>query len=80
MDIRCPVCAEPWDMDELHNVPGMSFHQAWRDFVIRGCVTLGSSHDDYQASPLIADILWLLGDDVDGAASELDMLDYFGED
>jgi len=45
MDIHCPVCAEPWDMDELHDVPGLTFEAARRRFAKEGCRVFGSEHN-----------------------------------
>jgi hypothetical protein len=38
MDIICPVCAEPWDIDSLHdNDRELTFAQASRKFRTQGC-------------------------------------------
>ena len=37
-DIYCPRCAEPWDMDELHDAPnGQTYDEARRRFTQDGC-------------------------------------------
>ena len=37
MDVYCPRCGEPWDTDEFHDVPGMSYDDAVSTFRSRGC-------------------------------------------
>lgn len=58
MDIYCPVCGEPWEVDTLHDelsrrLNGRSvtdeyytrqFRLLQRDFAVKGCVELGSQH------------------------------------
>lgn len=111
MDIRCPICSEPWDIDSLHEevterfgtwdpeaVPRYNRHlgkgatvlpdrpyedlfaEVRQDFSRRGCEALGARHGDHEASPLIAEVLDLLGDDIDGAASLLDDAEALGLD
>lgn len=74
MDILCPICAEPWDQDTLHDVEGMSYRRAWSRFKKLGCETFGSKHGDGRAPEGLAELYDLLGDDVDGVASTLDDL------
>ena len=38
MDIYCPLCGEPWDMDELHEVEDTDFDTARKRFRRDGCV------------------------------------------
>lgn len=74
MDVRCPKCGEPWDSDELHDVPGMTYKAAWAAFQKRGCAIFGASHSEQpdKTAAAKARILYaMLGDDVDGAASIL---------
>lgn len=112
MDIRCPKCSEPWDLDTLHELvterfgtwdpeaePRYNRHlgkgatvlpedrpyedlfaEVRRDFARRGCEALGTTHGDYTASPLIGEVLDLLGDDIDGAASLLEDAEALGVD
>jgi hypothetical protein len=90
MDIYCPKCGEPWDIDSLHDEVAarsfdddlvgehvdrsrpVTFAEVRRDFSVRGCEALGTSHGEGVAHPAIGEILDLLGDDIDGAASLLD--------
>lgn len=72
MDIRCPFCREPWDLDSLHdNALGLSFEEAYRRFRTEGC---GSVLDNPactsgRADPALAELADLLGDDADGYAA-----------
>lgn len=75
MDILCPNCAEPWDMDTLHDVADIhgSFDAAYKVFRTKGC---GEAFGDYYGNhcvpagrPELAELAYLLGDDVDGYAS-----------
>jgi hypothetical protein len=80
-DIACPQCGEPWDMDELHDVPGKSFTEAYHDFQVRGCEVFDSSHNsepNTQRAAVASVLMDLLGDDVDGLAVELEDAEYFG--
>lgn len=97
MDIYCPRCAEPMDLDELHSLaeygsvgyggtipttpgaivePGSSFVTAKKAFLRHGCEALGVKQCEVdEASPLASAVRALsdvLGDDVDGLASELE--------
>ena len=71
MDLRCPKCGEPWDMDELHDVPGMSFNRARDRFAKVGCEVFDNPHnevadEDAAKARALHDIL---GDDIDGIAA-----------
>lgn len=81
MDIRCPVCGEPWDHDELHYVEGMSYQTAWKTFRKRGCEVFGCEHSEVHSNAaMAARMLYdLMPDDPDGCAAMLDELEYFGE-
>lgn len=79
MDLYCPVCGEPWDVDELHDVEGKTFAQARRDFQKKGCAVFGNAHNQYpdtKASSFARTMNEVLGDDIDGIAAMADMLDY----
>lgn len=72
MDIYCPVCGEPWAVDELHAVPGEAFEAARRRFRAEGCAVFGSRHNtpiDADTAARSAALFSLLGDDIDGIAS-----------
>lgn len=80
MDIRCPKCGEPWEIDSLHEVDGMTFAQARKKFYKVGCEVFDSSHgyDDSNASLIAQMGQELMGDDVDGLASMMDDAEFFG--
>lgn len=81
MDIYCPRCGEPLDMDELHDVEGMTYRQASRDFRALGCEAVGfrcSEHRNENAANIAAAIYSISGDDLDGAASDLADAEFLG--
>jgi len=90
MDIYCPICGEPYDMDEFHDVEGMTFTQATRNFDATGCAVLA---DGIRPSYCKADrgpqgvfglsaaeasgaLFDLLGDDIDGIAAMMEDLNF----
>ena len=89
MDINCPRCAEPVEIDYLHEVAevegqygdGGTFADVLRAFQRDGCSALGARcnprvTDRDRARAAGAALLYdLLGDDIDGAAA---MLEDFG--
>lgn len=76
MDIYCPTCGEPWDIDSLHEVDDKTYEQARKGFYRDGCEVFGTSHGEGSADPVIQAAMDLMGSDVDGLATTLD--DYFG--
>ena len=94
MDIRCPICSEPWDLDTLHDEVTERFDdqarsetpyedlfgQVRRDFSRQGCEALGSRHAQTTADPIVSEIYALMGDDLDGAASLLEDAEALGLD
>lgn len=82
MDIRCPICSEPWDMDELNDAPNplnsrltLPFDEARKIFYEQGCGVLFGNKPCVPANPEAAEraqisaILGaMLGDDIDGIA------------
>ncbi|MQA01134.1 MAG: hypothetical protein GEU80_17765 [Dehalococcoidia bacterium] len=75
MDIYCPVCGEPWAIDELHDVPDAGFDAAWRRFSDEGCSLFGSGHNGQPDTAMATKSAMLhnvLGDDIDGIASLMD--------
>jgi hypothetical protein len=74
MDIVCPPCGEPYDLDELHavaDVLDITFDEAWRLFRTKGCREVFDNpscvpDDHYLERREVAD---LMGSDVDGYAS-----------
>lgn len=76
MDVLCPVCGEPWDHDELHELAAeleVSYTEAARLFRTEGCAAFpGNKHSaagDTFAAEAARVTYDLLGDDMDGAAS-----------
>lgn len=105
MDIRCPKCAEPWDMDSLHEevaerwpdkpwvkngqhdqtVYETYYGKVRAEFRAKGCAaftSFGASCNPETAgsstAAAVAAVLDLAGDDLDGAASDLDDLGHLG--
>lgn len=91
MDLLCPVCAEPWDFDSLHQqvedpYPGTptykNFAEVSRAFRNMGCLALGEKHNDATQNSLparaAAAMYDMLGDDLDGAAAALEDFEYAG--
>lgn len=79
MDIYCPICGEPLDTYELHEIEGMTYAEARKAFYREGCTGVGFTHNaNTTASPEIGVLYELLGDDVDGAAAMLEDLEYMG--
>jgi hypothetical protein len=89
MDIYCPKCGEPIELDCLHDEAdeqGITFSQVRDNYAVKGCEALtvyGFSGGHAQevggmramASAAMFDIM---GDDVDGVASMMDDFDYLG--
>ena len=77
MDLYCPRCAEPMDVDSLHDTD-YSFPEARNLFFSRGCGVLFNGTPCPQIDSEVADasaaMLDLLGDDVDGIAAMMDDL------
>lgn len=74
MDIRCPICKEPTDNDELHYVAedeGRTYREVYRDFASNGCAVIyGGSPCEPAGNPMIGTAIYdLMGDDVDGVMS-----------
>ena len=83
MDIYCPKCGEPWDMDSLHDMVedglASSYQDARKKFSVNGCKALGTSHGSadvevrgLRASDASAALFDVLGDDVDGIAAMME--------
>lgn len=82
MDINCPKCGEPWELDAFHDVADdkdITFSEAVSDFRAGGCSSTGwtqcSSRVEGRARAMAgasAALFDLLGDDVDGIASMLE--------
>jgi hypothetical protein len=81
MDIICPVCSEPWDVDELHYTDGLTFDQARRIFFSKGCGAVfgGSCKPNPTAqSSISAALADMLGDDIDGIAAMTEDAEFMG--
>lgn len=82
MDIRCTQCGEPWDMDMLHEVVAEGRYANWdearKGFAKTGCEALGGSHGEGTAPAGLAEIMELMGSDLDGYASLIDDFEYAG--
>lgn len=91
MDIRCPKCGEPWDMEEINleaeeisRYEGIDYDEAYqtvrKQFYAEGCLVFGVAHNDTKAHPVVSAMYELLGDDLDGAAAMLEDAEFFGID
>lgn len=82
MDLICPNCSEPWEVDSLHEADGLTFSQARKLFFSKGCGDVFEGVSCERRPSLIGEasaVLYdLLGDDVDGIASSLDDFAYLG--
>lgn len=78
MDIYCPKCGEPWEMDSLHDLieDGCEdYHKAVSLFRNKGCEAFGCGHNvtPMETTALASELMFdILGDDVDGIASMMD--------
>ncbi len=90
MDIYCPICAEPWEIDSLHDIAeedGVTFASARKAFFADGCGVAfaswgvrcdraeGEAGNRAAVSAMLAD---MLGDDIDGIASEMEYAEALG--
>lgn len=85
MDIRCPKCSEPWDIDTIHEAAseqGRTFDEVRADFYAKGCEAFGWSGPcavtDRPKSDVASAIYDLMGDDIDGAASAFEDAEAMG--
>lgn len=81
MDMRCPICLEPWDNDEFHEVEGETYRSAVRRFRQEGCAVFGSSHGEVASSDqraIVRELMDFAGDDTDGLMSMLEDADAEG--
>ena len=83
MDILCPICAEPWDADELYDVwlddgRQVEWKTARKLFAKVGCDVFNTQHNESGVGSEEAEISTmlfdLLGDDVDGIAAAVEDL------
>lgn len=87
MDINCPRCAEPVEIDYLHDIAdedGTTFLEVLHAFQADGCEAIHSRcnprvSDRDRARAAGASMLYeILGDDIDGAAAMLEDFEMFG--
>ena len=86
MDIRCPKCGEPWDIDSLHDEAdylGETFQVVKTRFFAEGCGEVfgvsGCSTSKNPAAASVASLAHeLMGDDIDGIASMLEDAEWMG--
>ena len=53
LDLQCPHCGEPWDNDELHGSPFLSYTEAFAKFKAYGCGAFNEIYDG--AMPHVCD-------------------------
>lgn len=88
MDIYCPKCGEPVEIDYLHEVAAnsinpSSFAGVREEFYTSGCPALGdrcNPNPNKRLASLSAALMDVLGDDVDGLAADMEDLAMFGWD
>ena len=87
MDIMCPKCAEPIEIDYLHDIAdddGVTFGEVLAGFQSDGCSAIHApcnprATDRDRARASGAALMYeLLGDDIDGAAAMFEDLEYMG--
>lgn len=89
MDIYCPKCGEPVEIDYLHEVADdedMTFSEVMRAFQVKGCPAIFArcnapstevdSSFGLRRQDAASALYDLLGDDIDGAAAMME--DLFG--
>lgn len=76
MDIICPKCGEPWEIDTLHDYAdevGSTYREISRQFRTKGCgeafPTWGIACHADERSEIRTALADILGDDIDGYAS-----------
>lgn len=78
MDIKCPKCAEPWEIDTIHDYVdecGSDFNTQYKLFRTKGCGVAFSEWGvtcapvDSDQTYILGEMADLFGDDVDGYAS-----------
>ena len=79
MDLKCRKCGEPFDNDHFHEIAKEShktYQEVARAFAERGCEGIALKHNENTtADPRIGILYDLLGDDIDGVASEIEDYD-----
>lgn len=88
MDILCPVCCEPWEIDTLHEYvseasemfpsEAITFDSVYRQFKRQGCGAafggwkVSCERDTSGRGYVLSELADILGDDIDGYASFCD--------
>ena len=82
MDILCPICGEPWDQDELHDMwyhgRVLPYRKAVERFQALGCEAFQTAHRkerDRKRAAAARAMYDILGDDMDAASAEFEDLD-----
>lgn len=92
MDIMCPRCGEPWEIDSIHEEVAervyegrtATYASVAREFQSRGCAAFTAygarctGLPDKGRAAAASAMYDLLGDDLDGAASMLEDAEHFG--
>jgi hypothetical protein len=91
MDIKCPRCTEPWDMDCLHDA-GAQVHKSF-DFMRKlftrygcaaieeadnGVITEEATCEQTDKGRTLGVLMELAGDDIDGYAADVEDFEYAG--
>jgi hypothetical protein len=81
MDIYCPICGEPFDIDSLHDAVeegiATNFSSALEKFKEKGCNLWGYLHcttgvEGKERAEISSALFDILGDDVDGIAAMME--------
>lgn len=81
MDIKCPKCAEPWEVDTIHDyvdAHGSDFDTQYKLFRTKGCGvafvkwSVKCEPVDSEQTHILAEMADMFGDDVDAYASFVD--------
>ena len=86
MDIYCPVCAEPWDNDCLHDAVDDGDFDSYNDsagaFRKSGCKIFHTTHNETTVGSFRAQVsgvlMDLLDDDMDGVSAMMDDFEWLG--
>jgi hypothetical protein len=81
MDIKCPICREPWDNDTIHDYAdeaSSTYAEISKVFRTKGCGVAFSAWsipcEKAEGSEMLSALADLLGDDIDGYASMVEDL------
>lgn len=84
MDVYCPKCGEPFDPYEFHDAAktaGTTYAAIAAAFRRNGCAAVDMActpRPDSHRAALAAEVLELMGDDIDGAAAILEDAERLG--